>query len=108
LDLSDIAHYYQEHHRMMSHWRTVLPQGSILDVPYEELLADQEGWTRKILDFIELEWDARCLDFHKTERPIVTASFWQARQKIYKASAQRWRNYEKFVGPLLGLTKLHS
>jgi tetratricopeptide (TPR) repeat protein len=108
LDLSDLAHYYQEHHRLMNHWRTVLPQGSILDVPYEELVADSEGWTRKMLDFIELEWDARCLAFQATERPIVTASFWQARQKIFNTSAQRWRNYEKFVTPLLGLKKLHS
>jgi tetratricopeptide (TPR) repeat protein len=108
LDLSDLAHYYREHQRLMNHWRAVLPQGSILDVPYEELVADQEGWTRKILGFIELDWDARCLDFHTTERPIVTASFWQAKQKIYKASAQRWRNYEKFIDPLLGLKKLRS
>jgi tetratricopeptide (TPR) repeat protein len=108
MDLSDMAHYYEQHHRLMSHWRSVLPQGTILDVPYEELLMDQEGWTRKILDFIELEWDARCLDFHATERPIVTASFWQARQKIYKTSVHRWRNYEKFVRPLLGLEKLNS
>jgi tetratricopeptide (TPR) repeat protein len=108
LDLSNLAHYYREHQRLMNHWRTVLPQGSILDVPYEELLADQEGWTRKILDFIGLDWDARCLDFHSTERPIMTASFWQARQKIFKTSAQRWRNYEKFVAPLLGLKRQHS
>jgi tetratricopeptide (TPR) repeat protein len=108
MDLSDIAHYYEQHHRLMSHWRRVLPQGTILEVPYEELLMDQESWTRKILDFIELDWDARCLDFHATERPIVTASFWQARQKIYKTSVQRWRNYEQFVRPLLGLEKLHS
>jgi tetratricopeptide (TPR) repeat protein len=108
LDLSDLAHYYQEHHRLMNHWRTVIPQGSILDVPYEELVADPEGWTRKMLDFIELEWDARCLAFQATERPIATASFWQARQKIFNTSAQRWRNYEKFVAPLLGLKKLHS
>jgi hypothetical protein len=108
LDLSDLAHYYQEHHRLMNHWRTVLPQGSILDVPYEELVADQEGWTRKILDFIELGWDARCLDFQATERPIVTSSFWQARQKIFKTSVRRWRNYEKFVDQLPALKKLHS
>jgi tetratricopeptide (TPR) repeat protein len=108
LDLSDLAHYYQEHHRLMNHWRTVLPQGSILDVPYEELVADQEGWTRKILDFIELGWDARCLEFHATERPIKTASFWQARQKIFKTSVQRWRNYEKFVEQVPALKKLHS
>jgi tetratricopeptide (TPR) repeat protein len=108
LDLSDLAHYYREHHRLMYHWRTVLPQGSILEVPYEELVADSEGWTRKMLDFIELEWDARCLEFQATERPIATASFWQARQKIFNTSAQRWRNYEKFVAPLLGLKRLHS
>jgi tetratricopeptide (TPR) repeat protein len=108
LDLSDLAHYYREHHRLMNHWRTVLPEGSILDVPYEELVADQEGWSRKILAFIELEWDERCLDFHATERPIVTASFWQARQQIFKTSVQRWRNYEKYIDPLLSLKTLHS
>jgi tetratricopeptide (TPR) repeat protein len=108
LDLSDLAHYYREHHRLMNHWRAVLPKGSILDVPYEELVADQEGWTRKILDFIELGWDARCLEFQTTERPMVTASFWQVRQKIFKTSVQRWRNYEKFIDQLPALKKLQS
>ena len=105
-DLSDLAHYYREHRRLIEHWRTVLPPGTILDVPYEELIADQEGWTRKILDFLGLEWDERCLDFHKTKRPVVTASYWQVRQRIYKYSVKRWRNYEKFLGPLRGLRNL--
>jgi hypothetical protein len=105
-DLSDLAHYYREHRRLIAHWRTVLPPGTILDVPYEELIADQEGWTRKILDFLGLEWDERCLDFHKTERAVVTASYWQVRQRIYKDSVGRWRNYEKFIGPLRGLKNL--
>jgi tetratricopeptide (TPR) repeat protein len=108
LDLSDLAHYYGEHHRLMNHWRTALPQGSILDVNYEELVADQEGCTRKILNFIGLDWDTQCLDFQATERPIATASFWHARQKIFKTSVQRWRNYEKFIDPLLRLKKLRS
>jgi tetratricopeptide (TPR) repeat protein len=103
MDLSDLAHYYREHQRLIAHWRTVLPPGTILDVPYEELIADQEGWTRKILDFLDLEWDQRCLDFHETKRPVVTASYWQVRQRIYKESVERWRNYEKFLGPLRGL-----
>jgi tetratricopeptide (TPR) repeat protein len=103
MDLSDLAHYYRQHQRLMAHWRAVLPPGSILDVPYAELVTDQEGWTRKVLAFLGLEWDERCLDFHKTERPIVTASAWQVRQKIYKGSVARWRNYEKFIGPLLEL-----
>jgi tetratricopeptide (TPR) repeat protein len=108
LDLSDLAHYYREHHRLMNHWRTVLPQGSMLEVTYEGLVEDQEKWTRKILDFIGLEWDARCLNFQTMERPIVTASFWQARQKIFQTSVRRWRNYEKFLDPLMGLKSLQS
>jgi tetratricopeptide (TPR) repeat protein len=103
MDLSDLAHYYREHQRLMAHWRAVLPPGSILEVPYAGLVADQEGWTRKMLDFLGVEWDERCLDFHKTKRPVVTSSFWQVRQKIYKDSVARWRNYEKFISPLLGL-----
>jgi Flp pilus assembly protein TadD len=103
MDLSDLAHYYREHQRLMAHWRAVLPAGAILDVPYAELVADQEGWTRKILDFIGLEWDQRCLDFHSTTRPVVTASYWQVRQRIYNDSVQRWHHYRNFIGPLLEL-----
>ena len=102
MDLSDLAHYYRQHHRLMAHWRAVLPAGTMLDVPYEELVADQEAWTRRILDFLGLEWDQRCLNFHATQRTVATASAWQVRQKIYKSSLERWRNYEKFIGPLAG------
>jgi tetratricopeptide (TPR) repeat protein len=107
MDLSDLAHYYREHHRLMAHWLTVLPEGTVLEVPYEELVADQEAWTRKILDFIGLEWDARCLQFHETKRQVATASYWQVRQKIFQNSVERWRNYERFIGPLRGLTSLN-
>ena len=79
------------------------PPETLLDVPYAELIVDQEKWTRRILDFLGLPWDERCLDFHKTVRPVTTASSWQVRQKIYKSSVERWRNYEKFIGPLLDL-----
>jgi tetratricopeptide (TPR) repeat protein len=106
MDLSDLAHHYREHQRLIAHWRTVLPPGTILDVPYEELIADQEGWTRTILDFLGLEWNEGCLEFHETKRPVVTASYWQVRQRIYKDSVQRWRNYEQFIGPLQGLRNL--
>jgi hypothetical protein len=84
----------------MAHWRAVLPPGLILDVPFEELVGDQEAWSRRMLNFIGLEWDARCLKFHMNKRLVVTASAWQVRQKIYKNSVARWRNYEKFIGPL--------
>jgi tetratricopeptide (TPR) repeat protein len=100
LELSDLAHYYREHQRLVAHWRRVLPPETFLDVPYGELTADQEGWTRRILEFIGLPWDERCLEFHKTVRPVNTASVWQVRQRLYQSSVGRWRQYEKFVGPL--------
>src|SRR5581483_10695335 len=107
MDLSDLAHYYSEHHRLVAHWRAVLPGGSLLEVPYAELVGDPERWTRKIVEFIGLESDPRCLEFYKTERRVLTASNWQVRQRIYSGSVERWRNYEKFIGPLLKLRELH-
>lgn len=106
LDLEDLAHYYREHHRLMSHWRAALPAGTLLDVPYAELVVDQEGWSRKIIDFIGLEWDSRCLEFHKTARTVLTASNWQVRQRLYTGSVARWKRYDKHIGPLLELRKL--
>jgi hypothetical protein len=87
----------------VAHWRSVLPSATLLEVPYAALVADQETWTRKIVSFLGLEWDERCLDFYRTERTVSTASYWQVRQKIYQSSVGRWRNYEKFIAPLLSL-----
>jgi tetratricopeptide (TPR) repeat protein len=105
-DLADLAHYYGEYLRISAHWRAVLPGSTLLEVPYEGLIADQEGWTRRMLEFIGLPWDARCLDFHRTERAIITASRWQVRQKIHSASCGRWRNYTSHIGPLEHLVAL--
>ena len=105
-DLEDLAHYYTEYLRVMKHWRLILPEDAILDVSYEGLVNDQEAWSRKMLEFIGLPWDPRCLDFHETHRAVITASRWQVRQKINSASVLRWRNYEKFLGPLLHLPDL--
>jgi tetratricopeptide (TPR) repeat protein len=105
-DLANLAHYYRGHRRLMAHWRGALRPGALLEVPYADLVADQEGWTRRILDFVGLPWDERCLNFQATERPVNTASVWQVRQKIYKSSIARWRNYEKYIGPLLELKSL--
>ena len=105
-DLDDLAFYYREYHRLMAHWRKVLPPEVFMDVPYEALVEDQEGWSRRIIEFTGLEWDERCLSFHETERRVGTASNWQVRQKIYKTSKERWRNYERHVGPLLPLLEL--
>jgi hypothetical protein len=108
MDLSDLADYYRQHHRLMEHWRAVLPSEALLEVPYEGLVNDPELWARRIIGFIGLEWDPSCLDFHATRRIVASASTWQVRQKIYNSSVERWRNYEKFIGPLLGLRKLEA
>jgi tetratricopeptide (TPR) repeat protein len=100
-DLGELGRYYRAYHGLMAHWRRVLPQGAFLDVQYEEVVADTEGQARRILDYCGLEWDAKVLDFHRTERPVKTASSSQVRQPIYSSSVARWRNYEKFLGPLL-------
>ena len=99
-DLGDLAHYYGQYLRIMSHWRSVLPASALLEVPYEALIEEPESWSRRMVDFLGLPWDPRCLAFHETERVVVTASKWQVRQKISKASIGRWRHYEKFIGPL--------
>jgi tetratricopeptide (TPR) repeat protein len=104
-DLGDLAHYYAEYLRLMEHWKSVLPEAAILDVPYENLVEDQEAWSRKMLQFIDVPWDPRCLDFHQTNRSVMTASKWQVRQKINRSSVERWRNYEEFLGSLLTLAK---
>jgi tetratricopeptide (TPR) repeat protein len=104
-DLNDLAGYYLQHERLMAHWRKVLPAGTLLDVPYEDLVRDQESWTRKILAHLGLEWDVRCLKFNENPRPVVTASSWQVRQGMYSDSVKRWRNYSKFIEPLRKLQR---
>lgn len=102
-DFDNLAHYCGEYVRITDHWRAVLPVSSLLEVPYEGLIEDQESWTRRMLDFIGLPWDPKCLDFDQTDRVVITASKWQVRQKIHTASAGRWRHYRQHVAPLLQL-----
>jgi tetratricopeptide (TPR) repeat protein len=99
-DLADLAHYTGEYRRLMQHWRSALPAGTMLEVPYEGLVNEQQSWSRKLLEFIGLPWDPNCIDFQRTERTVITASNWQVRQKISNSSVGRWRNYAKFVAPL--------
>nr|WP_256366579.1 sulfotransferase [Methylocapsa sp. S129] len=100
-DLAELGRYYRGYEALMAHWRAVLPQGVMLEVQYEEVVADLEGQARRIVAHCGLEWDARCLDFHKTARPVRTSSATQVRQPIYNSSVGRWRAYEPFLGPLL-------
>ena len=102
-DLHDLAHYFGEYQRLMRHWSATLPSDALLHVPYEGLVQDPEAWSRRMVDFVGLPWDARCLDFDRTERAVVTASRWQVRQGMSNSSVGRWRNYQQYLGPLAAL-----
>jgi Flp pilus assembly protein TadD len=99
-DLGDLGLVLRDKERLMAHWHATLP-GVILDVPYEAVVADVEGWTRRMLDHIGLEWSDRCLEFHALDRRVKTASNLQVRKPIYSSSVARWKRYEPHIGPLL-------
>ena len=100
-ELGELGRYYRHYRSLMAHWRRVLPVGRLLDVRYEDVVADIEGETRRLLAHCGLDWDERCLSFHQTERPVRTASAVQVRQSIFDTSIGRWRHYAEFLGPLL-------
>lgn len=99
-DLAELGHYYRGYERVMAHWHQVLPPGVLLDVHYENLVDDLEGVSRQVLAHCGLEWEEACLDFHRTERSVRTASLMQVRQPIYRRAIGSWRRYEKHLGPL--------
>ncbi|HYM32019.1 MAG TPA: tetratricopeptide repeat protein [Candidatus Cybelea sp.] len=99
-DLRDCGFRHFEVDRLIDHWRRVLPL-KMLDVQYEALVAALEPESRRLIEFLGLPWEERCLEFHRTERVVSTASSWQVRQPLYDRSVGRWRNYERHLGPLL-------
>lgn len=99
-DLAEIGRAYVRYRKMMEHWAAVLP-GRVIDVDHEALVADPETRIRWLVtEACGLNWDPACLEFHKTKRAVRTASVAQVRQPIFKTSVQRWRKYEKHLGPL--------
>ncbi|KFL36585.1 tetratricopeptide repeat-containing sulfotransferase family protein [Arenimonas donghaensis] len=98
--LDGIGHLVRLQSRMMRHWQSVLSL-PILEVHYEEVAADTEAQARRALDFLGLDWDPACLDFHRSERGVQTPSRWQVRQPVHTRSIGRWRHYASELGPLL-------
>jgi hypothetical protein len=93
LDLDDFSHYYAQYQRIMEHWRRVLPV-PMLERQYETAVAEFEASSRQLVDFCGLDWQDSCLEFHKTQRTVRTASIRQVRQPVYTSSIGRWRDYE--------------
>lgn len=104
-DLGTLGRYYVRYMQLMDHWQATLPEGSILDVRYEEVVADVEGQARRMLAFLGLPWDDACLNFHKNKRPVKTASVAQVRKPIYTTSVARWQRFAPHLEPLLEIVK---
>lgn len=103
-DLGALGRYYVRYAGLMRHWREVLPDG-MLEMRYEDLVADTEAQVRRMLDHLGLGWDARCLEFHRNTRVVATASRAQVRRPIYRDSIARWQRFETHLGPLRELVE---
>lgn len=104
-DLRNIAHFYNLYRRMMDHWRS-MPDLEMLDVVYEEFVADQESQTRRLLEFVGLEWDDACMTFHESGRVIRTASMEQANRPIYTSSVKRHERFGAHLDELRAMLGL--
>jgi uncharacterized protein YjiS (DUF1127 family) len=99
-DLLDTGRYYIEFDALARHWREALPPASYREVRYEEIVEHTEREARALVEFCGLEWHPACLAFHENAAPVATASSVQVRRPIYRTSVERWRKYEREIGPL--------
>lgn len=102
--LEELGQYYGMYYQFMQYWKQ-LGIDNIVEVAYEDLIYDQENQTRRLLDACGLDWDDACLNFHKSDRPVMTASVSQVRNKIYTKSIQRWKHFESHLSPLIDTLK---
>ncbi|OJW68740.1 MAG: hypothetical protein BGO57_14095 [Sphingomonadales bacterium 63-6] len=100
-DMGELGRYYRQYDALMKHWEAVLPEGVLKVVEYENVVADTEKEARGIIEFLGLDWDEKMLEFHKSSRPVKTASVAQVRKPIYKTAVQRWKKYGDGLQPLI-------
>ena len=98
-DLYYLGRHYRNYERLMQYWTNLLDI-KILEIQYEDVVKELEGMSRKLISFCGLEWDDRCLEFHKSKRIVATASYDQVNKPIYSSSVNKWKRYEKFLEPL--------
>lgn len=94
-DLGDIAFVEAQQERLMRHWQSVGPL-PMLELRYEDMVADHEAQVRRLVEFAGLPWDPACLEFHASGRSVQTLSRWQVRQPIHPRSVGRWRRYRQW------------
>lgn len=107
-ELGELGRYYRKYAELMAHWRDVLPPGRMLEIRYEDVIADLETSARQIVDHCGLDWHPNCIAFHEAKRPVRTASASQVRRPIYRSSEGRWRAYQDHLGPLFAALDDHA
>ena len=103
-DLGELGRYYGKYRQLMEHWEQVLPKGVMITVDYENTVEHTEREAKRLIEFIGLPWDEKCLAFHKSDRPVKTASVAQVRKPIYKTAVKRWKKYGDGLKPLVDAT----
>ncbi|MEJ7746921.1 MAG: sulfotransferase, partial [Luteimonas sp.] len=98
-DLGDIGHYYGQYRRLMAHWHSLYPD-SIFDFDYDNFVLSPRPVLERLLGFLDLDWDDRCLEFHRLGNTVKTASYWQIRQPLSARASGRWRHYGTHLDPL--------
>ena len=106
-DLAELGDYYADYVRLMAQFDTALP-GRVLRVQHEELVADIEAVVRRILAHCGLDFEPACLEFHKNDRAVRTASAEQVRQPITAAGLDQWRHFEFWLGDLKATLESHG
>jgi predicted Zn-dependent protease len=99
-NLGEIGRYYRDYVELMAHWDEVLP-GRVLRVNYEDVVTDVETQVHRLLEYCDLPFEASCVEYHRTERAVRTASSEQVRQPIYTGAVEQWRHFEPWLGPLV-------
>jgi len=99
-NFDDIAEFYSSYKDLMVFWHKLYPN-KIYDLCYEDLTIDQENETRKLIQYLNLDWDKSCLNFHTNKRAVDTASSLQVRQKMYQGSSDVWKKYKSYLKPLI-------
>ena len=98
-DQKELANFYYQYRQLMHHWYSLFPN-EIFRCDYDKLVSNQEDLSKSMIDYCNLSWEPKVLEFHKNKRTVQTASIGQVRSKIYKSSVSGWERYEKHLQPM--------
>ena len=103
--LSEVGIYFNLYIDIMNHWKNILPN-CFYEIEYEHFVNNQKKQTKKLLNYCNLKWENKCMNFHKTIRPVRTSSDHQIRKKIYSGSINRWKVYKDELSALYKLLNI--